>query len=153
MNDQQRAGFEAWHRQHHGDRHMYERDVSGEYTDKLVQGAYNVWQAALQSPEVRVTQYMAECMVMVRDELIEAEIIGEEVAPMFVTNAVLGYAWRLRRDAERLEFLIAEECQIQAMGIPNGKRYRIYWPDLDEAQSEWFANPRAAIDYAMEKQK
>ena len=49
--EQQRAAFEAWYQQHHGDRAMYGRDTSGEYTDKLVQAACNAWQAALQSQD------------------------------------------------------------------------------------------------------
>lgn len=35
------------------------------------------------------TQAMADCMDMVRQELIEAGIIGADVAPMFVANAVV----------------------------------------------------------------
>lgn len=43
--EQERAAFEAWYRLHHGSRDMYERDASGEYADKQVQGAFNVWLA------------------------------------------------------------------------------------------------------------
>lgn len=43
--EQERAEFEAWYRTHHGSRDMYERDASGEYADKQVQGAFNIWQA------------------------------------------------------------------------------------------------------------
>ena len=59
----------------------------------------------------------------------------------------------LRKDAERLDFLISEECQIQSLSLSNGVRYRLYWPDIDEAQCELYTDPRAAIDAAMEKQK
>lgn len=63
----------------------------------------------------------------------------------------------LRKDAERLDFLIAEECQIQSLTLSNGIRHRLYWPESDETQCEWYANPRAAIDSAIdaatEKQK
>lgn len=49
--EQERAEFEAWYQHHHGDRDVYVLDESGEYADKQVQGAFNVWQAraALQS--------------------------------------------------------------------------------------------------------
>src|SRR5690606_35985499 len=49
--EQERAAFEAWYQHHHGDRDVYALDESGEYADKQVQGAFNVWQAraALQS--------------------------------------------------------------------------------------------------------
>ena len=110
---QQQAAFEAWYQHHHGDRDAYVLDASGEYADKQVQGAFNVWQAALQSPEVQA----------------------------------------LRKDAERLDFMISEECQIQSLSTPNEVRHRLSWPDYGEAQSEWFINPRAALDAAMEKQK
>jgi len=43
--EQERTEFEAWYRLHHGSRDVYGRDVSGEYVDKQVQGAFNVWQA------------------------------------------------------------------------------------------------------------
>ncbi|MBC2768595.1 hypothetical protein [Pusillimonas minor] len=59
----------------------------------------------------------------------------------------------LRKDAERLDFMISEECQIQSLSAPNGVRHRLGWPDYGETQSEWFTNPRVAIDAAMEKQK
>lgn len=58
----------------------------------------------------------------------------------------------LRNDSERLEFLIAEECQVKTLtSLRKGKWYHLYWPDSEEAQSEWFTNPRAAINAAMEK--
>ena len=43
--EQERAQFEAWYRLHHGSRDVYGRDASGEYADKQVQGAFNVWKA------------------------------------------------------------------------------------------------------------
>lgn len=43
--EQERTEFEAWYRLHHGSRDVYGRDASGEYADKQVQGAFNVWQA------------------------------------------------------------------------------------------------------------
>src|SRR5690554_6033593 len=51
--EQERAAFEAWYQHHHGDRDVYALDESGEYADKQVQGAFNVWQAraALQSQD------------------------------------------------------------------------------------------------------
>ena len=59
----------------------------------------------------------------------------------------------LRKDTERLDFMISEECQIQSLSTPNEVRHRLGWPDYGETQSEWSVNPRAAIDAAMEKQK
>lgn len=59
----------------------------------------------------------------------------------------------LRKDAERLDFMISEECQIQSLSTPNEVRHRLGWPDYGESQSEWFTNPRAALDVAMEKKK
>src|SRR5690606_23441631 len=46
-DEQERAAFEAWYQHHHGDRDVYVLDESGEYADKQVQGAFNVWQAAI----------------------------------------------------------------------------------------------------------
>lgn len=51
--EQERADFEAWYQHHHGDRDVYALDESGEYANKQVQGAFNVWKAraALQSQD------------------------------------------------------------------------------------------------------
>lgn len=53
------------------------------------------------------------------------------------------------RDAERLDFMASEECRIESLSLPSGTRYRIDWPNLDEAQTDWFKAPREAIDAAM----
>src|SRR5690606_3086702 len=37
--------FEEWYQHHHGDRDVYALDEFGEYADKRVQSAFNVWQA------------------------------------------------------------------------------------------------------------
>lgn len=54
------------------------------------------------------------------------------------------------QDAKRLDWMIAEECYFDTM-LADGRApfYRLYWPHLGEAQSEWFADARAAIDASM----
>jgi hypothetical protein len=37
------------------------------------------------------SEMMAECTVMLRDDLIQAGIINETVPPMFMTEAILGH--------------------------------------------------------------
>jgi len=53
------------------------------------------------------------------------------------------------KDAERLDYLVEEGCQIENLTLQSGTRYRLHWPDSGEAQSDWFDTPRAAIDRAM----
>ncbi|WP_025516830.1 hypothetical protein [Bordetella trematum] len=57
------------------------------------------------------------------------------------------------KDAERLDFLADQDAQIQSLTLDNGTKYRIGWPDPDEAQSEWFGSPREAIDAAIAAQQ
>lgn len=45
---------------------------------------------------------MAGCMAMFRRDMIEAGVITESVAPMFMTEAILSKLSALRADAERL---------------------------------------------------
>jgi hypothetical protein len=66
------------------------------------------------------------------------------------------YALRLRaapadavRDVERLDFMASEECQIESLTLASGTRYRVHWPNLAEAQVDWFKTPREAIDAAI----
>jgi hypothetical protein len=55
------------------------------------------------------------------------------------------------KDAARLNFMVKEECYFDTMLADNTVPfYRLYWPHLGEAQSEWFTDPRAAIDAAIE---
>ena len=92
MNNQQRAAFETWLQTHcdYDDLNKSEIELSRD-----------AWQAALESPEVIVTQYMAKSAVMVRDKLAEAGIISKEVASMFLADAVLGYVVKLRNALEQ----------------------------------------------------
>ena len=55
--------------------------------------------------KISENELMAECTVMLRDDLIEAGIIDKTVPPMMLTEAILRYASALRKDAERLDFI------------------------------------------------
>jgi hypothetical protein len=56
----------------------------------------------------------------------------------------------LAKDAERLDFMIAEECQIEEM-MRRGDHalYRVRWPYSEEHQREWSKSGREAIDAAI----
>jgi hypothetical protein len=56
------------------------------------------------------------------------------------------------RDAERLDWLIKEECMVENLALSD-TRYRIRWPNLEEAQTDWFKNARDAIDAAIAQEK
>ncbi|WP_125117734.1 hypothetical protein [Bordetella trematum] len=87
------------------------------------------------------TDYQAMGDAMARD-------IGQSVAPQ-ASPAADG---RDAKDAARLEFLADQDAQIQSLTLGNRTKYRIGWPDLGEAQSEWFSSPREAIDAAIATQ-
>lgn len=44
---------------------------------------------------------MADCMDLLRRDMIQAGIIGESVPPMFMSEAILGYIGKLQRDAAK----------------------------------------------------
>jgi hypothetical protein len=81
-------------------------------------------------------ELMAECTVMLRDDLIEAGIVDKTVPPMMLTEAIFRYASALRLDTERLDFL---DRQGEAYGIHEheGNRWLIEGP---------FKSLRVAID-------
>ena len=47
---------------------------------------------------------MADCMDMVRDELVEAGVIEESVAPMFVSHAVVAKLQSIQKEAAELAY-------------------------------------------------
>lgn len=51
MSEQQREAFEAWYADHHGDRPVFGKGPDGDYLNKNVQSAFNVWSAALSHAE------------------------------------------------------------------------------------------------------
>lgn len=56
---------------------------------------------------------------------------------------------RLRKDAERLTWLIDEEARIHGYLAQHGLRFGLVWPNGDQ-QADLFACPREAIDAALE---
>lgn len=54
----------------------------------------------------------------------------------------------LQADADRLNWMIEDECRIHGYLTQAGPRYGIVWPTLSESQVDLFADPRAAIDAA-----
>lgn len=80
--EQERTEFEAWYRLHHGSRDVYGRDVSGEYVDKQVQGAFNVWQAraALAAQDKALLRQALEALDVYREYDPEGEGVADKVA-------------------------------------------------------------------------
>lgn len=59
-----------------------------------------------------------------------------------------------RRDAERLDWMFAEQCIIRVQnGTGSPCVYSLWWSTLGEGQREWHSSPREAIDAAMEAAK
>lgn len=56
---------------------------------------------------------------------------------------------RAALDTKRLEWMLAERCIIESQnGTGSPTVYRVVWPSLGEAQSEWYPTEREAIDHA-----
>jgi hypothetical protein len=62
-------------------------------------------------------------------------------------------AARATSDTARLDWMIAEECQVERTSHLPGAHFKVCWPLADERQSVWFSNPRDAIDDAMRAAK
>ena len=149
MTDSQRAAFEAWCKERFGQIPIWDYE-DGQYIPTTVRYMYETWQAALQSPEAKTTQAMAECMDMVRNELIEAGIISDKVAPMFVANAVFEYVRHLRKDAAYYRWLRANWTRLRTTYHDNTLRFSVVADSFCEITE---ADIDAAIIAAMEKQK
>ena len=69
--EQERTEFEAWYRLHHGSRDVYGRDVFGEYADKQVQSAFNVWlaRAALTAQDEALLRQALEALEQIATDL------------------------------------------------------------------------------------
>lgn len=90
--EQERADFEAWYRLHHGSRDVYGRDASGEYADKQVQGAFNVWQAraALTAQPAASAEPRPDDWTYFHDWLLKEAPLSHEV-----THAAMArHAWQ-----------------------------------------------------------
>jgi hypothetical protein len=90
--------------------------------------------------KVSENELMAECTVMLRDDLIEAGIVDKTVPPMMLTEAILRYASALRKDAERLDLLDQQGYAYGFQDMHEGNRWLIEGP---------FKSLRVAIDEAI----
>lgn len=61
--------------------------------------------------EELTTQGMADCMDMVRQELIEAGIIEPSIAPMFIANAVVAYVRNALAQEKRHAVILEKKAQ------------------------------------------
>lgn len=67
--------------------------------------------------------------------------------------ALLAERAELKRDAERLNYMIHEQCVIESMnGASAPVVHRLYWRHLGEGQTEWYPSEREAIDAAMQSE-
>lgn len=86
-----------------------------------------------------------------RASMSSARLSTEEVALIAHIDA-----WGARlagdaaKDSARVDFMIAEECQIEHIDL-TGKAplHRVRWPWQEEHMGEWSATGREAIDAAM----
>ena len=79
--------------------------------DALTAPAATIAEQAAQIEALRLerdnAEGMAGCMAMFRKDMIEAGVITDAVAPMFMTEAILSKLSALRADAERWRHAIA----------------------------------------------
>lgn len=77
------------------------------------------------------------------------EIMRNACGP--VAAKLLAERAELKRDAERLQWMIEQQCLMQWQ---NGTRlplvYSLAWPMLSKCQGEWYTSAREAIDAAMQ---
>jgi hypothetical protein len=84
------------------------------------------------------------------DEHVKAEAYYRAANPAAVLE-LIAEVKRLRADAERLDFMITEECQIEHMTRPGAAPlYRVRWPWEEAQMRYWHPTAREAIDAAIE---
>lgn len=92
-------------------------------------------------------------VMSITDELIaELEQRCRSIFPLEVNReailALLAERAELKKDAERLDWLISDEAIV--VELKQMQRYHVAWPALAESQSDCFMSPREAIDAAMQ---
>jgi hypothetical protein len=91
-----------------------------------------------------------ECSDIEMDNRLTSAIV-REIESMLAVRLGAAPADGTEKDAERLDFMIAEECQIEHMDRVGAEPvYRVRWPWTYEQQREWSASGREAIDAAIE---
>ena len=79
-----------------------------------------------------------------------AEAYFRKASPTTIL-ALLAEREELKRDLERLDWMLAEQCIMRVQnGTGSPSVYSLWWSTLSEGQREWYASPRAAIDAAMQ---
>ena len=59
----------------------------------------------------------------------------------------------LLADAERIDWMADQECQINWLTCGGVTKYQLVWPADDSCQTEWYPTSREAIDAAIAKAK
>src|SRR5690606_17519007 len=149
-DEQERAAFEAWYQHHHGDRDVYVLDESGEYADKQVQGAFNVWQAAIahdRQDHLRTAAEMmpsdAEILACLRPLYSNdvAAAMGAEDDLRTARLLLSRYAAPVAAQAQRHEF---DDCAAS----PTGKHSESWFANGDCEYCKAGAQPDAPLFYA-----
>ena len=118
VEHRQRRDFEAWCKVRGGistfrDSTPHSNGGTNEYDNAWTNHAWWAWQAATESAtqatdtkiaalrqKVSETELMAECTVMLRDDLIEAGIVDYFVPPMMLTEAILRHVAAIRQGGD-----------------------------------------------------
>lgn len=82
-----------------------------------------------------------------KENLQYAKNMGYDTVFLALLDTKLFKAY-LERERKRLAWLVTEGAAIDTL-VRAELRYRVRWPDLGEAQRDWFTTPEEAIDAAM----
>jgi hypothetical protein len=88
----------------------------------------------MKKKQTTVVQLMADCMDMVRSDLVEMGIIDKAVAPMFIPEAVANYVNRLRAEFEMDPLPILRDLIVARYGTQA------------EAARQWRVSPNVVSD-------
>lgn len=103
------------------------------------------------SPVVTITDELVADLQIDADSHDAATEIPITAAEL---RGLLSERAELKLDAERLSWMIDQECVVAAMNGTNSPMvYRVVWPYDSEFQSEWYPSEREAIDQAMQERQ
>ena len=90
-----------------------------------------------------------ECSDIEMDHRLTLAIV-REIESLLAGRLGAAPAAGTEKDAERLDFMITEECQIEHIArLGAAPYYRVRWPWEGKQMRDWSATPREAIDAAI----
>lgn len=153
--------FIAWAEKNMPTLHLERSEVSGHFVSPVTGNFFKVWTARDGEVEALNEFHSIEMSGVERAKQMLAEKLGCADEPRWKwllmgaddlireREKLRAECEALRKDSERLEFIMADEVVVCAHAGSSGMKYWLSWPVQGESQIGAFDSPRDAIDAAM----